>query len=116
LLIGVALLPITFYGGFFGAGYGFIMLAFLGLGKIHEVHMLAAMKNVSAILVSLISIAVLYSTGLVDWHIGIVMAVGTTIGGYLGARAAKRVSSYWLRIVVIVIGLAAATHLALKNY
>lgn len=116
LLIGVALLPITFYGGFFGAGYGFIMLAFLGLGKIHEVHMLAAMKNVSAILVSLISIAVLYSTGLVDWHIGIVMAVGTTIGGYLGARAAKRVSSYWLRIAVIIIGLAAATHLALKNY
>ena len=116
LLIGVALLPITFYGGFFGAGYGFIMLAFLGLGKVHEVHMLAAMKNVSAILVSLISLAVLYSTGLIDWHIGLVMAVGTTIGGYLGARAAKRVSSYWLRIVVIVIGLAAAAHLGLKNY
>ena len=116
LLIGVALLPITFYGGFFGAGYGFIMLAFLGLGKVHEVHMLAAMKNVSAILVSLISLAVLYSTGLIDWHIGLVMAVGTTIGGYLGARAAKRVSSYWLRIAVIVIGLAAAAHLGLKNY
>ncbi|QQS18840.1 sulfite exporter TauE/SafE family protein [Candidatus Saccharibacteria bacterium] len=116
LLIGLALMPITFYGGFFGAGYGFIMLAFLGLGKVHEVHMLAAMKNVSAILVSLISIAVLYSTGLVDWHIGLVMAVGTTIGGYLGAHAAKRVSSYWLRIAVIIIGLAAATHLALKNY
>ena len=116
LLIGVALLPITFYGGFFGAGYGFIMLAFLGLGKVHEVHMLAAMKNVSAILVSLISLAVLYSTGLIDWHIGLVMAVGTTIGGYLGARAAKRVSSYWLRIAVIVIGLAAAAHLGLINY
>jgi uncharacterized membrane protein YfcA len=116
LLIGVALLPITFYGGFFGAGYGFIMLAFLGLGKVHEVHMLAAMKNVSAILVSLISLAVLYSTGLIDWHIGLVMAVGTTIGGYLGARAAKRVSSYWLRVAVIVIGLAAAAHLGLKNY
>ena len=116
LLIGVALLPITFYGGFFGAGYGFIMLAFLGLGKVHEVHMLAAMKNVSAILVSLISLAVLYSTGLIDWHIGLVMAAGTTIGGYLGARAAKRVSSYWLRVAVIVIGLAAAAHLGLKNY
>jgi uncharacterized membrane protein YfcA len=116
LLIGVALLPITFYGGFFGAGYGFIMLAFLGLGKVHEVHMLAAMKNVSAILVSLISLAVLYSTGLIDWRIGLVMAAGTTIGGYLGARAAKRVSSYWLRIAVIVIGLAAAAHLGLINY
>jgi uncharacterized membrane protein YfcA len=92
------------------------MLAFLGLGKVHEVHMLAAMKNVSAILVSLISLAVLYSTGLIDWRIGLVMAAGTTIGGYLGARAAKRVSSYWLRIAVIVIGLAAAAHLGLINY
>jgi uncharacterized membrane protein YfcA len=92
------------------------MLAFLGLGKVHEVHMLAAMKNVSAILVSLISIAVLYSTGFIDWHIGVVMAVGTTIGGYLGAHAAQKVSSHWLRIVIIIVGLAAATHLALKNY
>ncbi len=116
ILIGVALLPITFYGGFFGAGYGFIMLAFLGLGKVHEVHMLAAMKNVSAILVSLISIAVLYSTGMIDWHIGMVMAAGTTVGGYLGAHAAQKVSSHWLRIVIIIVGLGAATYLAMKNY
>jgi uncharacterized membrane protein YfcA len=116
ILIGISLLPITFYGGFFGAGYGFIMLAFLGLGKVHEVHMLAAMKNVSAILVSLISIAVLYSTGFIDWHVGIVMALGTTIGGYLGAHAAQKVSSHWLRIFIIIVGLGAAAHLALKNY
>ena len=116
VLIGVALLPITFYGGFFGAGYGFIMLAFLGLGKVHEVHMLAAMKNVSAILVSIVSIIVLYSTGLIDWRIGIIMAGGTTVGGFLGAHAAQKVSSQALRVVVIVVGLAAATYLALKNY
>ena len=116
ILIGAAILPIAFYGGFFGAGYGFMMLAFLGLGKVHEVHMLAAMKNVSAITSSLIALLCLYSTGLIDWHIAAVMATGTTAGGYLGASAAKKVSSRWLRIAIIIIGLAAATHLALKNY
>lgn len=115
VLIGLAILPISFYGGFFGAGYGFMMLAFLGLGKVHEAHMLAAMKNVSATLLSVVALLCLYSTGLVNWHIAIVMAIGTTAGGYLGANAARRVSSRWLRIAIIFIGLAAAAHLALKN-
>jgi uncharacterized membrane protein YfcA len=112
--IGAAILPASFYGGYFGAGYGFLMLAFLGFGKVHEIHALAAMKNLSAATCALISLLCLYSTGLINWHIAAVMAVGTTAGGYLGAHAAKRVSTHWLRVFVIATGLLAAAYLALK--
>lgn len=116
LLLGLAVTPISVYGGYFGAGYGFMMLAFLGLGNIHEVHTLAAMKNMSAVVVSVISIVCLYSTGMIDWRVGTIMAVGTACGGYLGAHVGKKIPSRWLRIAVITIGLGAALHLALQHY
>lgn len=114
--IGLGLLPISFYGGYFGAGYGFMMLAFLGFGKVHEMHMLAVMKNISSVVVALICLVLLHSTGLIDWRVATFMAIGSAAGGYIGAGAAKKISSHWLRIGIIIVGLVAAAHMALKNY
>lgn len=114
--IGLGILPVSFYGGYFGAGYGFMMLAFLGLGSVHEVHMLNVMKNISATLVAAICLAILYSTGHIDWRVALFMGIGTTAGGYLGAHAAKRVSGKWLRVFIIVVGLASAAVMAFKTY
>ena len=112
----LAMLPVSFYGGYFGAGFGFMMLAFLGLGKLHEIHMLNAMKNVAGVIMSVICLVVLYSTGNIDWHVGIVMAIGTATGGYLGATVAQKISSHWLRIVVIILGFAAVAYLAFQKH
>lgn len=114
--IGLALLPLSIYGGYFGAGFGFVVLAFLGYTKIHDVHKMNALKNVAASVMALVSILVLLSANLIDWRHGLVMAVGTTIGGYLGSRLALRISSHTIRIIVISIGLATATYLFLRQY
>ena len=114
--ISLGILPISVYGGYFGAGYGFMMLAFLGLGSVHEVHMLNAMKNISATLVALISLAILYSTGHVDWRVALFMSIGTATGGYVGALVAKRVSGKWLRVFIIIVGLMSAAVMAFKTY
>jgi uncharacterized membrane protein YfcA len=116
VLLGLAMLPLSFYGGYFGAGYGFIMLGLLGFTNLPDTHMINAMKNVSAIFVSGISIVCLYSAHIIDWHFGLVMAIGSTIGGYLGARGAQKVSSHWLRVGIIAIGLSAVVYLAIKQY
>ncbi|PID99103.1 hypothetical protein CSA80_03235 [Candidatus Saccharibacteria bacterium] len=115
-LIGLGILPASVYGGYFGAGFGFMMLAFLGMGKIREMHMLAAMKNISSLVVCLVCLAVLIPTGLVDWSLAAMMASGTAVGGYLGASIGKKIPSHWLRVFVIIIGLTAAIHLALRDY
>jgi uncharacterized membrane protein YfcA len=116
LLLGIAMIPLCFYGGYFGAGYGFLMLAFLGFANLHDTHMINAMKNVSAIFVSGTSMICLYGAHLIDWRTGLVMAVGSTTGGYIGARQAQRVSSHWLRIVIVCIGLAAVVYLVVREY
>lgn len=116
LFIGMAMLPLSFYGGYFGAGYGFILLAFLGFTSLHDTHMMNAMKNVAAIFVSSTSLICLYSAHIIDWHHGLAMAAGGMIGGYVGARGAQKVSSHWLRWVVICLGLAAVIYLAIHEY
>jgi uncharacterized membrane protein YfcA len=116
IILGVAMIPLSFYGGYFGAGYGFIMLAFLGFTNLPDTHMMNAMKNVAAIFVSTTSVICLYSAHLIDWHVGLVMAIGTATGGYIGARSAQKVSSHWLRVAIICVGLCAVVYLGFRQY
>lgn len=114
LLIGLGLIPVTIYGGYFGAGLGFLMLAFLGFTAIHDAHQMNAMKNVAATVTCLLAIIVLAQGSFIDWRVGLTMAAGGFIGGYGGSRLAQRVSSHSLRFVVIGIGLITATYLAVR--
>lgn len=116
LLLGLAMLPLSFYGGYFGAGYGFLMLAFLGFTNLHDTHMINGMKNVSAIFVSGTAIVCLFSAHIIDWRTGLIMAVGSFTGGWIGSRSAQKVSGHWLRIIIITIGLCAVIYLGLKQY
>ncbi len=116
ILVGLAMLPLSFYGGYFGAGYGFMMLTFLGMTNLRDTHMMNAMKNVSTIFVSGTAIICLYGANIINWHYGLVMAAGGMVGGYCGARMAQRVSSHWLRIVIICIGVSAAIYLGIHEY
>lgn len=116
VIIGLGLFPVGIYGGYFGAGLGFIMLAFLGFTKIQDAHQINAMKNVAATFMCIASIVMLSSGSFIDWHAGIVMAVGSATGGYIGSRVAQRVSNHSIRVVVIFIGLVTATYLAVRTY
>jgi uncharacterized protein len=116
LLMSIALLPATIYGGYFGAGFGFIMLAFLGFTKLHEIHKMTGLKNLATASISLTSLLCLYSTHLIDWHSGLVMGAGCAVGGYYGAMLTQKISSHTLRIVVIIIGISTATYLGLRSY
>jgi uncharacterized protein len=116
LFIGLATLPVSFYGGYFGAGYGFMMLAFLGFTNLHDTHMINGMKNVAAIGVASASVVCLYRSHLINWRVGATAAAGSVIGGYLGARYAQKVSSHQLRIIVVIIGLLSVIYLAAQEY
>lgn len=116
ILISLALLPVSFYGGYFGPGFGFIMLAFLGFTSIHDVHKMNALKNIGSAVICLSSFVCLWGAGLFNWKYGFVMAIGSVIGGYSGARVAQHFSSHIIRVIVIVIGFSAAAYLAYKAY
>jgi uncharacterized protein len=116
IAIGLVMLPLGFYGGYFGAGIGFMMLAFLGFTSLADLHTMNAIKNLGTTFISTTTLCCLATAHLMDWHAGLIAAVGCGIGGYTAARYSQRVSSHWLRILVICIGLGAVVFIAIQNY
>lgn len=100
---GVAQFLISVYGGYFGGGIGFLMVAALTMAG-QNVRIAAATKNVLAGVMNASAVALfLFSP---DLHVtqALVTAAGATIGGVAGARALHRIPENRLRIVVVVIG------------
>lgn len=116
LLIGLALLPLGIYGSYFGAGYGLMLLAFLSFAHLPDIHTINAMKNVSATVVAAVSVLCLFSSGLIDWRLGLLAGLGAIVGGLTGAHYSQKLSTHWLRILVITIGLSAVVYLFLQRY
>lgn len=110
------ILPIAAYGAFFGPGFGFIMLAFLGFTSLQDVHQMNGLKSFAGGTTALAAALTLSGAHLIDWRAGLTMALGSCLGGYGGARLSQRFSSHASRIAVIIIGLIAAVYLALRAY
>ena len=100
----------AFYGGFFGAGMGIMMLASLGIATGGDYHRLNALKNFLAIIIAAVAIVVFSAAGAVAWYHAAIMVPGCALGGYAGIAAAKRVPQVFLRWVVIAAGLGLSVY------
>lgn len=115
-VIGCLVFPLAIYGGFFGAGLGFALLALLGFTKLADIHQINGLKNVAGTVIAGTDIIVLAHGSYIHWHYGLVMAAGSAIGGYVGARVAQKFSGHAMRFVVIAIGIITATYIAFRTY
>ena len=95
----------SIYGGYFGAGLGFILLAVAQLMGFSNFHVANSIKNLLATSFTILSVVVFGIGGVIAWPQAIAMMVGSTIGGYAGGRLAKRVNTRFLRGFVIAFGL-----------
>jgi uncharacterized membrane protein YfcA len=93
------------YGGYFGAGIGILMLGSLSVMGLRDIHKMNGLKTLLATLINVIAFVYFAARGLVVWPIAVVMGIGAIIGGFGGARFAKRVDQRLLRGFVIAIGL-----------
>ncbi|WP_182111559.1 sulfite exporter TauE/SafE family protein [Actinotalea sp. JY-7876] len=103
------------YGGYFGAAQGVVLLALLGIGWTTDLHRANGAKNVLAGVANLVSATVFVVGGLVDWRIAGLVAVGSAIGGVLGARVGRRLPPTLLRGLIVVVALAAAVTLWVRG-
>ena len=106
LWLTVAMLPICFYIGYFGAGGGFLVMTVLALFGMEDMHQLNAMKVVTAAVSNVTAITIFIISKRVVWHDCLVAMLFAGLGGYVGARYAKRMNPGVLRAVVVVTGLA----------
>ena len=86
LVVGLA----TLYGGYFGAALGVLLVALIALVVADTMARVSALKNLVSAVVGVVTVAVFAVFGPVDWLAALVLAPTTVIGGYAGARFARR--------------------------
>ena len=99
------------YGGYFGAAQGIILIALLGIAIRDQLQRLNGLKNVLAGLVNLTAGIFFVVFAEIDWAVAGLIAAGSTGGGLLGARYARRLSPALLRALIAVIGCVAIARL-----
>jgi hypothetical protein len=109
LAVGVYLTGI--YGGYFGAAQGVILIALLAILVADDLQRLNGLKNVIATVINAVAAVIFIVLAPVAWVPAILLAIGSTIGGQLGAWVGRRLSPFTLRVVIIVIGLTVAVRL-----
>lgn len=99
----LSLFGIGFYGGFIQAGVGFLLMAALfyftrlNLIKVN-------MHKVFVVLIYTIpAFFIFIISGNVDWFLGIVLAAGNGLGGWLGARFAVKKGEKLIRVVLVIV-------------
>lgn len=95
------------YGGYFGAAQGVLLMAILGIGVADSMQRHTATKNVLALLVNAVAAVVFIVVADVDWMVAGLIALGSVVGGQLGATVGRRLSPNLLRAVIAVVGLTA---------
>ena len=87
------------YGGFIQAGVGFLSLAITTAAGMDLVRG-NAVKLLTGLLFTVLSLAVFASAGQVNWPLGIALAIGNLIGSQFGVRLAVFKGHDWLQKVV----------------
>ncbi|MEV5888465.1 sulfite exporter TauE/SafE family protein [Nonomuraea fuscirosea] len=101
------------YGGYFGAGQGILLIGFMGILIDEELQRINAAKNVLVVVVNGAA-AILYAlVADVDWLAVLLVALGSTAGGFVGARLGRRLPASVLRATIVVIGVVAIAKLLL---
>ncbi|MEV7591182.1 sulfite exporter TauE/SafE family protein [Streptomyces sp. NPDC090085] len=102
------------YGGYFGAAQGVLYLALMGLLLRDDMQRINAVKNVIAALVNGIAAVFFLFVAEFDWTAVLLIAVGSTIGGQIGAKVGRRLSPTVLRGVIVTVGLVAIVQLLVR--
>lgn len=106
---------ISVYGGYFGGGIGFLLLAALTLFGLRDIHAMNGLRLLLAMLMNAAAVAAFIVAGAVSWPETGAMAAAAVAGGYAGALGAKRVDPKKLKSLVVLIGVALTLYFFAKG-
>ncbi len=111
---GIAQFGISVYGGYFGGGIGFLMLAALTAAGL-ALRNAGATKNVLAGVMNASAVAIFVFSPEVRWFAAAIASAGAIIGGVIGGLMLQKVNERALRMVVVAIGVALTVGLFLHS-
>ena len=95
------------YGGYFTAAQGILLIGMMGAMLPESMQRMNAAKNLLSLVVNIVA-ALAYTLVAFDrisWAAAGLIAIGSLIGGWLGARYGRRLSPGALRAIIVVVGL-----------
>ncbi|WP_309647022.1 sulfite exporter TauE/SafE family protein [Nocardioides sp.] len=96
------------YGGYFGAGSGVMMVAVLGFGLDLELRVVNGLKTLAILSGNVIAALIFVVVAEVDWRAVALLAAGSVVGGYVGARVGRRLPPTLFRVLIVLAGITAA--------
>jgi uncharacterized membrane protein YfcA len=114
LLIGEFVVSI--YGGYFGAGQGFAILALLTLVGLENIHELNGVKSFLAAVINGIAVIPFALAHAIAWPQAGLMSVAAMLGGFFGARLAQRINPQLVRRAVLVLAYLLASYFFYRAY
>lgn len=99
--------PLALYGGYFGGGNSFLVLALLGFSG-NEPRLSGEIKNVLIAAINLGAVVIFASFGPVDWPVAVSLGTGGIFGSLTGARLLGVLPVRIIRGTVIAGGLILA--------
>lgn len=115
-VIGLGVLLIAVYSGYFGAGKNIVMLALLTFLMKMTIHEVNALKSVLVSIITSVSSLYFLMNGAVSMQAVLAMTAGSVLGSYCCASFARRVRPTLVRYAVVGIGLSLTGALAYQRF
>jgi hypothetical protein len=106
----ITLFATAIYGGYFGAGQGIVMIA-LTIFLPDDIQRLNGLKNVLAVVVNGVAGILFAAVAPVHWDVALLIALGSIVGGQIGAHVGRRLPAPLLRAAIVCVGLVAEARL-----
>lgn len=94
---------VSIYGGYFGGAIGILMLAAWSLFGLKDIHMMNANRTLLGGAMNGVAVILFIIARKIWWPQTLVMLVAAVIGGYVGARVARRTNPRYIRMAVSII-------------
>ncbi len=104
---------IAIYGGYFGGGIGFLMMAALTMAGL-PTRNAGATKNALGGVMNAAAVLLFVTSPEVHWMEALVMGSGAILGGLLGSWALHRINERVLRAAIVAIGVCLTVALFVK--
>jgi uncharacterized membrane protein YfcA len=103
-------LVLAIYGGYFGAGVGFVILGMLAALGMRDIHAMGAIRTLLAVVINAAAVLIFIVAGAVRWPQCVVMIAGALLGGWFGAHYAQKADPRTVRVVVIAVGVVMSAY------
>jgi uncharacterized membrane protein YfcA len=110
LVTSILELLLAVYGGYFGAGIGFVTLGMLAALGMRDILAMGALRTLLAASINAAAVVTFIWAGAVLWPQCLVMVAGALTGGWFGAHFAQKADPRKMRLLVIGVGVVMSAY------